>query len=317
MPTEPALDLVLEKKEALADGVVELTLRSPDGRDLPPWAPGAHIDIVLGDGLVRQYSLCGDPAERSVLQVAVLREPASRGGSAYVHERLAIGDAVEVRGPRNHFALAGARRYIFIAGGIGITPIVPMIAAAAAAGAEWHLFYGGRTRTSMAFADVLEDRHPDNVSIQPQDEAGILDLLEILADPAPDVAVYCCGPEPLLAAVEAECARWPQGALHLERFVAKPGAAEGPSRSFEVELAQSGLTLTVPEHRSILEVVSAAGVDVYSSCQEGTCGTCEVGVLSGTPDHRDSILGPTEREEGQAMMICVSRAVSARLVLDI
>ncbi|MCE0762292.1 PDR/VanB family oxidoreductase [Pseudonocardia kujensis] len=315
--TEPELDLVLEKKETLADGVVQLTLRDPAGADLPAWAPGAHVDLVLTGDLTRQYSLCGDPAERSVMQVAVLREPAGRGGSAHVHDELAEGDTVRVRGPRNHFALVDAPRYLFLAGGIGITPILPMVAAAEAAGADWRLVYGGRSRASMAFRDRLEERYPDRVDVRPQDETGLLDLAALLGEPAADTAVYCCGPEPLLAAVEERCAAWPAGSLHLERFAPKAGADDGPREAFEVELAQTGTTLTVPADRSILEVVEEAGVGILSSCREGTCGTCETGVLEGVPDHRDSVLTAEEQAENDAMMICVSRSCSARLVLDL
>ncbi|GAA2877212.1 PDR/VanB family oxidoreductase [Pseudonocardia halophobica] len=314
---EPELDLVLDKKEILADGVVQLTLRDPAGADLPAWEPGAHVDLVLTDGLTRQYSLCGDPAERSVLQVAVLREPAGRGGSAHVHDVLAEGDTVRVRGPRNHFALVAAPRYLFLAGGIGITPILPMIAAAEVAGADWRLVYGGRTRASMAFRDRLEERHPDRVDVRPQDETGLLDLAALLGEPAEGTAVYCCGPEPLLAAVEERCAAWPAGTLHLERFAPKAGADDGPREAFEIELAQTGTTLTVPADRSILEVVEEAGVGILSSCREGTCGTCETGLLEGVADHRDSVLTAEEQAANDAMMICVSRSCSARLVLDL
>jgi ferredoxin-NADP reductase len=324
MTTEPhrehELDLVLEKKESVADGVVLLTLRRTDGADLPPWEPGAHVDVVLSEERTRQYSLCGDPAERSVMQVAVLREEDGRGGSAHVHDVLAEGDTVGVRGPRNHFQLVHAGRYVFIAGGIGITPILPMVAAAEAAGADWHLVYGGRTRSSMAFLDQLEKLYPGKVDVRPMDEVGLLDLPTILAEPgsaAADVAVYCCGPEALLVAVERECTRWPHGALHVERFAPKAGVTDGPRASFEVELAQSGTTLTVPADRSILEVVEESGIQVLSSCQEGTCGTCETGVLDGVPDHRDSVLTDDEQAANDAMMICVSRSCSARLVLDL
>lgn len=319
--TEHELDLVVEKKESMAEGVVQLTLRSPDGAELPAWEPGAHIDLVLDDELTRQYSLCGDPAERSVLQIAVLREPDGRGGSAHVHDLLHVGDTVRVRGPRNHFPLRPASRYVFIAGGIGITPILPMIEQVEAAGAEWTLAYGGRTRGSMAFRDRLQRAYPSKVVIHPADETGLLDLAEILADPgasAEDALVYCCGPEPLLLAVEAQCAAaWPHGALNIERFAPRAGATDGPREAFEVELTRSGLTLPVPAERSVLEVVEEAGVQVLTSCQEGTCGTCETAVLDGVPDHRDSVLTDDEQAANDTMMICVSRSCSARLVLDL
>ncbi|WP_308817201.1 PDR/VanB family oxidoreductase [Pseudonocardia alni] len=317
---EHELDLVLEKKEILADRVVLLTLRRADGGDLPEWGPGAHIDLVLRDDLIRQYSLCGDPAERSVFQVAVLREVDGRGGSEHVHDMLTAGDPVSARGPRNHFRLSSARRYIFIAGGIGITPILPMIAAAESADVDWHLFYGGRSRRGMAFHDVVSNRYPGKVTIHPLDEVGLLDLAAILARPGAtpeDVAVYCCGPEPLLDAVEGACAQWPAGALHVERFTAKAGAMDAPRSAFEVELAASNKIVTVPADRSILDVVREAGIHVLSSCQGGTCGTCEVEVLDGSPDHRDSVLSPEECAAEDSMMICVSRSLSPRLVLDI
>jgi ferredoxin-NADP reductase len=319
-PAEQEFDVVLEGKDAVADDVVRLTLRRADGAAVPPWQPGAHVDLVLADDLVRQYSLCGDPRDRSVLEVAVLREATGRGGSQFVHDKLEPGDTLLVRGPRNHFPLVAAERYLFIAGGVGITPILPMIAEAEASGADWRLVYGGRTRTSMAFRAELEQRHPGRVTVHPQDEAGLLALPALLAEPgrtATELAVYCCGPESLLAAVEDRCASWPAGALHVERFAPKDGAGAGPRTSFEVELAQSGTTLTVPADRSILDVVEESGVQVLSSCQEGTCGTCETTVLSGVPDHRDSVLTADEQAACDTMMICVSRACSPRLVLDL
>jgi ferredoxin-NADP reductase len=303
------LELLVDRKEKVADGVAALTLRAPGGEPLPPWEPGAHIDLVL-PGFVRQYSLCGDPSDRSAYVVAVLREPDGRGGSAYVHDSLLAGDRVKVDGPRNHFALVDAERYLFIAGGIGITPILPMLERVARSGGEWQLVYGGRTRSSMAFTQELS-HHGERVLFRPQDEHGLLDLPTLLADARPGTAVYCCGPEPLLAAVEA----LGPADLHVERFTARPD--DGERTAFEVELAGSGRVLPVPADRSILDVVEEAGVTVLSSCREGTCGTCETGVLGGTPDHRDSVLTADERLENEVMMLCVSRACSPRLVLDL
>lgn len=321
---EGELELVLDRKENVADGVVRLTLRRPDGAPLPRWQPGAHIDLVLdgNGGLVRQYSLCGRPEDTTSLQLAVLREEAGRGGSAYVHESLTEGRRVRVRGPRNRFALVEAKRYLFIAGGIGITPILPMIAQVAAAGREWRLVYGGRTRSSMAFRGELEERYAGHVEIHPQDEKGLLDLPASLAVPGEDTedtVVYCCGPEALLSAVERHCADWPADALHVERFAPKAGDGDGdgPQEAFEVELARTGTILAVPADRSVLDVVEDAGVPVLYSCREGTCGTCETTVLSGDPDHRDSVLTDDEQAAGDAMMICVSRSRSACLVLDL
>lgn len=314
---EVDLRLRVGRHEPGADGVVVVDLHDPDGAPLPAWAPGAHLDLVLGS-LVRQYSLCGDTADRSRWRIAVLREPDGRGGSRFVHDRLAPGDLVDVRGPRNHFALDPSPRYLFVAGGIGITPIVPMVAAAAAAGADWELHYGGRTRASMAFAGHLVDAYGSRVLVQPQDEVGLLDLDRVLGTPRPDTLVYCCGPESLLDAVEKRCASWPGGALRVERFAPRAQPAEPTAdEKFAVELRRSGLTLDVTPDRSILEVVEEAGVSVLSSCREGTCGTCETEVLDGRVDHRDSLLTPEERAADDTMFICVSRAASPRLVLDL
>ncbi|MGW0911178.1 PDR/VanB family oxidoreductase [Streptomyces sp. NPDC002784] len=305
-------ELVVLKRESLAEGVVGLTLAHPLGRPLPEWAPGAHIDLLLGPGLERQYSLCGDPADRAAWRIAVLREPDGRGGSAFVHERLGPGGTVRVRGPRQHFALRPAARYRFVAGGIGITPILPMLAAADAAGAEWTLLYGGRTRASMACTGELR-RYGDRVTLAPQDETGLLDLASVL-DGLPDgTLVYCCGPGPLLDAVEERC---PAGVLQVERFRPKEQPA-GQDAEFEVVLARSGRTVTVPPGVSVLDSVRAAGVEVLYSCAEGTCGTCETDVVEGTPDHRDSVLSDAERAAGETMLICVSRCRGKRLVLDL
>ncbi|MGW1613328.1 PDR/VanB family oxidoreductase [Streptomyces sp. NPDC002285] len=305
-------ELVVEHREFAADGVLALTLRHPLGEQLPAWEPGAHIDVVLGPELERQYSLCGDPADRTAWRIAVLREPDGRGGSAHVHEQVGQGDKVRVRGPRNHFRLEPAPRYLFIAGGIGITPILPMLAAAEAAGAAWTLLYGGRTRQSMAFAAELGP-YGERVTVAPQDESRLLDLASVLDAVPTGTLVYCCGPGPLLDAVEARC---PSGVLRVERFRAKEQPV-GEDGEFDVELAQSGLTLTVAPGVSVLDTVRAAGIEVLFSCTEGTCGTCETDVLDGAPDHRDSVLTPEEQESGETMMICVSRCRGKRLVLDL
>jgi ferredoxin-NADP reductase len=310
------MDLVVSRRETVATDVVALSLADPAGAALPAWTPGAHIDLVLDDSVVRQYSLCGTP-RRSTWRIGVLLTPDSRGGSKLVHDALEEGAKVRVRGPRNHFVLVDAPRYIFIAGGIGITPLLPMIASVERRGVPWKLLYGGRQRSSMAFLDELAG-YGDKVTIWPQDERGLLDLPALLAQPDPDTLIYCCGPEGLLSAVEAQCAAWPAGALHLERFAPKQvEAPEGGDRPFELVLQRSGITMEVPPDRSILDVVQAAGISVLSSCRIGTCGTCEQQVLDGDMDHRDSVLTEEDREAGEYMMICVSRARSERLVLDL
>jgi ferredoxin-NADP reductase len=314
---EVDLRLRVARRTTGAEGVVVLDLRRADGAELPAWAAGAHIDLRLPGGLTRQYSLCGDPADRAVWRIAVLREPESRGGSAHVHDALVEGADVEVRGPRNHFPLVPAPRYVFIAGGIGITPILPMIDAAEAAGADWELHYGGRSRRSMAFLASLEEAAGQRVTPHPQDEVGLIDLETLLGTPRPGTLIYCCGPEPLLVAVEQRCASWAEGSLHLERFAPKDVGEPVLTGAFEVELARSGLSLTVPPEKSVLQVVEEAGIGVLSSCTEGTCGTCETTVLSGEVDHRDSLLTPAEQAANDTMFICVSRAACPRLVLEL
>jgi len=314
---EVDLRLQVHRRRTGAEGIVVLDLRDPSGADLPAWSPGAHVDLKLPGGLTRQYSLCGDPADRTSWRIGVLREAEGRGGSAHVHEALHEGEEVAVRGPRNHFELVPAPRYRFIAGGIGITPILAMITAAEQTGADWELHYGGRSRRSMAFLESLEEIPGNRVTLHPQDEVGLIDLQRILGTAPADTLVYCCGPEPLLNAVEQRCAAWPTGTLHMERFAPKDVGAPVLTGAFEVELAQSGMMLTVPPENSILEVVEEAGVVVLSSCREGTCGTCETPVLEGQVDHRDSLLTPAEQAANNTMFICVSRAACPRLVLDL
>nr|WP_106438121.1 PDR/VanB family oxidoreductase [Kitasatospora sp. SID7827] len=309
--------LVVTGRRTEAEGVVSLTLARPDGGPLPGWTPGAHLDLLLGDGLERQYSLCGDPAETAAWTVAVLREAGGRGGSVRVHDTLHPGAAVRARGPRNHFALRPAPRYLFVAGGIGITPLVPMLAAAEAAGADWRLLYTGRARAAMAFAGQLADRYGPRVLLHPRDETGRPDLAAHLDALDEAAEVYCCGPRPLLAAVERHRERTGRRPARVERFQPREPAGAGPDRAFTVLLARSGRTLTVPADASVLDTVRAAGVEVLYSCERGTCGTCETDVLDGRPDHRDALLTEAERAESASMMVCVSRCLGERLVLDL
>lgn len=306
--------LTVAATERIADDVALLTLRPRSGERLPAWTPGAHIDLMLPGDLVRQYSLCGSPADLSCYQIAVLEVADGRGGSRAAHQ-LGEGDVVRVRGPRNHFPLVAGRRYLFIAGGIGITPIVPMLEEVDAAGAEWELHYGGRTAQSMAFRDPL-GKYGDRVHLVPQDQGGLLDLDVVLGTPVPDTLVYCCGPEPLLRAVEERCQRWPANSLHLERFAAKERTGDGEDAAFDVVLQRSGLTLRVEPGATVFDTMRAAGVSVLGSCLEGICGTCEQIVLDGEVDHRDSVLDEDEQEANDCMMVCVSRARGPRLVLD-
>ena len=331
--------LTVRARHPVAEGVLALELADPTGAALPEWTPGAHLDLVLAPDLVRQYSLCGDPADRTRWRIAVLREPAGRGGSARLHNTVRTGDTVRVRGPRNRFPLEPSPRYLFVAGGIGITPLLPMLTAAEAAGADWRLAYGGRTAASMAFAAELHATHGDRVSLYPQDEHGPLDLDRLLGPPpdngSPDnlppdngppagTLVYCCGPGGLLDEVHRRTAHWPAGVLHVERFTPEPpeprempAPDQASDQAFEVELALSGLTLRVPPDRSVLDVLEEHGVPVLSSCRAGTCGTCETTVLAGRVDHRDSLLTEPERAAHDTMFPCVSRAAGPTLLLEL
>ncbi|BCM66447.1 hypothetical protein EASAB2608_01781 [Streptomyces sp. EAS-AB2608] len=305
-PRERALRLLLTAHETIADGVVQLRL---EGSGLPRWEPGAHLDLVLPSGLVRQYSLCGDPEDTSSYTVAARLVADGRGGSREVHEQLTEGMELEVRGPRNRFPLVAAPAYVFVAGGIGITPVLPMLRALPE-GTEWRLLYGGRTRASMPFLEEVGKLAGDRLTVVAEDEDGRPDLAALFADTPEGTAVYCCGPEGLTAAVEEAL---PAGAaLHLERFA--PRTAAGPDTAFELELRRSGRTLTVPADSTVLAAVRRELPDTAYSCEQGFCGTCQQRVLDGEIDHRDELLTDAERRD--SMLICVSRARSDRLVLD-
>ncbi|MFI5957539.1 PDR/VanB family oxidoreductase [Cryptosporangium sp. NPDC051539] len=310
------LALRVADRSVPAAGVVALDLVLADGRPLPEWSPGAHIDLHLPNGLVRQYSLCGPAGDRSRWQIAVLREPSGRGGSACVHDDLAVGDVVPGGGPRNHFAYTPSARTLFVAGGIGITPLLPMIEAAEAAGSDWRLVYGGRSLAAMAFREQLR-AHGDRVRLLPQDEQGLIPVREMLRAEPRGTEVYCCGPEGLLAAVEHHHEGRDPARLHVERFTPAERDPDAVDLAFTVVLARSGRSLPVAADRSILQTLEDAGVEVESSCEEGSCGTCETAVRGGRPDHRDSVLTPAEREAGDTMMVCVSRSLTAELVLDL
>lgn len=309
------LSLVVAERVDEAEGVISLSLSDPSGAPLPAWSPGSHIDVHVGDGLVRQYSLSSSTSDRERWRVTILKE---EGGSAStaIHDGLHVGTSVEVSLPRNNFVLEPSRRYVFVAGGIGITPIVPMIEAAEESGADWTLVYSGRSRDRMAFVEELA-HHGDQARFVATATEPRVDFDEYFAEPQPGTLVYACGPEGLLRAIEDATKAWPVGSVHLERFVAREFDDSG-DMEFEVEFVDSGVTATVPVGRSILEIAEEHDIPVISSCSEGTCGTCETAVISGTPDHRDSILSDAERAANTTMFLCVSRSVGGEpLRLDI
>lgn len=296
-PRSRALRLLVTSRETVAEGVVQLRL---EGRDLPRWEPGAHLDLVLPSGLVRQYSLCGDPEDTSSYTVATRLVADGRGGSREVHEQVTEGMELEVRGPRNRFPLVEAESYVFVAGGIGITPLLPMLRALPEH-ADWRLLYAGRDRASMPFLEEVEKRGGDRVTVV--EGRPDLDALEV----GEGAAVYCCGPEGLMAAVAA---RFPD--VRLERFA--PRTSSDGNTEFQVELRRTGRTLTVPADSTVLAAVRGELPDTAYSCEQGFCGTCQQRVLEGEIDHRDELL--TDAERADSMLICVSRANSDRLVLD-
>ncbi|MBM9460001.1 oxidoreductase [Nocardioides sp. zg-536] len=313
--TERAL-VVLDRQEA-AEDIVRITFGDPDGGPLPSWRPGAHVSLLLPDDVERQYSLCGDDLGPSTWTIAVLRDEAGRGGSRWVHENLHPGAVVEARGPLNHFVLGKAERYEMIAGGIGITPLLPMIAEVEAKGRQWRLSYAGRSRSTMAFVDELCERYPGHIEVYAADEGRRLDLPGLLGTPQPGTQVYACGPGRLIDEAEELVSAWPGTELHTERFAPRELSAPVRDEAFDVELIYSGQTITVQPHQSVLEAAEAAGAMVVASCREGTCGTCDTPVVMGEVDHRDSVLRPAERAQGDRMMICVSRAACSLLSLEL
>ena len=307
------LRVVVDRVVKEADDVVSLRLVAEDGQPLPAWQPGAHLDVLLPSGQMRQYSLSGDPADRGSYRIAVRRIADGGGGSREVHDVLRAGSRITVRGPRNAFPFVTAEKYLFIAGGIGITPILPMVRAAAARGADWRFIYTGRSRTSMPFLDEIARLDPDRVWIRPDTEFGIPASGAELLEHAPDGAtVYCCGPTPMITGVRIDLAGSRADSVHWERFSAPPIVDGKP---FQVELARSGQTLDVPAGRSALSVIREALPTVPYSCGQGFCGTCKLRVLSGEVDHRDHVL--TDDERPDHMMICVSRADADPIVLDL
>jgi ferredoxin-NADP reductase len=314
--TTDRITLDTKRVSHVAEDIIELTFVHPSGEALPPWEPGAHIELQLPSGRTRPYSLCGDPGDASSYTIAVLRENDGRGGSHEVHEIAKAGKHLSVRLPRNNFPLVDAHSYMFIAGGIGITPLIPMIADAQHRGRQWTLVYGGRSDSSMAYREPLRDLG-DRVDVWVESERGYPDLPTIL-DAAPEgTMVYTCGPGAMIDAVAAEFGRHAHlGGLHFERFAAA-GPVETSGDAFEVELKRTGVTFRVPDGCPILQEVKKILPDHPFSCEEGYCGECETRVLEGVPDHRDDYLTEAEQEQGDVMMICVSRCKGERLVLDL
>jgi len=313
---ETVIDAELTAVRPVARDINAYELRASDGRKLPPAAAGAHIDLHLANGLVRQYSLISPEPDPAAYVVAVKRDAQSRGGSRFIHENLRPGARLKISAPRNNFPLdERAPHTVLIAGGIGITPIWSMVQRLEALGRPWRLHYACRSRDDAAFRVELESR--TSAGFHFDDEAGgkVLDVGAVVASAPSTAHLYCCGPAPMLAAFEAAAAGWPRAQVHVEYFTAKDApATEG---GFVIELRRSGRELVVPAGKTILETVRAAGIDAPSSCEAGICGTCETRVIAGIPDHRDQWLSEEERAANKTVMICCAGCTSERLVLDL
>lgn len=304
----------------VAEDTLMLSLISVDGKPLPRWTPGAHIDVECGDtNLSRQYSLCGDPENTGTMEIAVLRDPNSRGGSVWIHDNVKAGDHLRIRGPRNYFRFdEEGKKAIFLAGGIGITPISVMARRAKYREIDYEFHYSGRSRSSMAFINELSDLHGDRLHIYAKDEGLRNDFKTLLARTDPSAQIYACGPERMLEVIEKCCAGRSADSLHIEHFHSKLGTLD-PSKesSFEVELKDSGIVINVPADQTLLQALRSANIDVQSDCGEGLCGSCEVRVLAGQIDHRDVVLTRAEKNANDKIMACCSRSCGPRLVLEL
>ncbi|MGJ5043116.1 PDR/VanB family oxidoreductase [Bradyrhizobium sp. HKCCYLRH1062] len=312
------LQLRVKRITPEAENINSYELVAPDDAELPPFTAGAHIDLQLSNGLIRSYSLVNDQRERQRYVIAVNRDPASRGGSAFVHDRIRAGDTVTASCPRNNFALVEhADHSILIAGGIGITPLLSMVRRLEAIGRRWELFYAARSRRAAAFLDELDTVRPDVLHVDFDDErpGRVFDVAGIVARAPADAHLYCCGPAAMLEAFETAAAERPADLVHVEYFKAKQAAAVGGG--FELRLARSNRTILVGPGKSILDALLEAGIAANFSCMEGVCGTCETRVLDGIPDHRDQFLSTEEQAANRTMMICCSGAKSKTLTLDL
>jgi vanillate O-demethylase ferredoxin subunit len=319
IPSNDRLTLEVADIQAEARDVVLLELRAPNGTALPAFEPGAHLEIELPNGLVRHYSLVNDSRERDRYVLGVGRAAQGRGGSAFVHQSLRRGAVLKTSPPRNNFRLdPAAERFLFIAGGIGITPIMSMLRWCEAQQRPWRLVYASRNAQRAAFCETLQPL-ASRVRFHFDDQhSGVLDVKACLAEVQPGEHVYCCGPQPLMQAVQTHSSHLPGSDVHFEFFSVPDEPAGTPvAGSFMVELRKSGQSLTIPADKSVLDVLEAHGHKIPFSCREGLCRTCETTVCSGEPEHRDYVLSQEERNANCSMMVCVSRAVSPVLVLDL
>ncbi len=320
--SEATIPVRVKQMRREADTVVSVEFETLDGSNLPKAAPGAHVDVILRDDLRRSYSLTRENTAGPTFTVAIHRDPQSKGGSAFVHERLRVGDKVRISRPKNNFPLdETSENSVLIAGGIGITPILAMVRRLTEERRRWEVFYAARSRTAAAFCEELDTcvqasngKGRVNYHFDDEQRGSLVDIRSIM-ESNPEAHFYCCGPEPMLAAYEAAAREVPRGQVHVEYFSATEEVAR--DGGFDLVLERSGKTLHVESGKTILDVLIENNVSVPFSCSEGVCGTCETRVIEGRPDHRDMILTDEERAKGDTMMVCCSGSKSPRLVLDL
>lgn len=322
MSTNPTLQVRVARKAVEAQDIVTLELVATNGQALPAFSAGSHVDVSLPNGITRQYSLCNDPQETHRYQIGVLRDPASRGGSAAVHELVKEGDVLTISAPRNHFGLAHeAKKHLLLAGGIGVTPILCMAERLANTGADFTMHYATRAPERTAFSQRISSSafaarvqfHYDNGATTQK-----LDLQKLLGQPEAGTHLYVCGPKGFMDAVlnTARSSGWPEAQIHYEFFGAEVAKSDSDA-SFEIKLASSGRIVMVPKDQSVVQALAAAGVDVMISCEQGVCGTCLTRVIEGVPDHKDSYLTPEEQAANDQFTPCCSRSKTPQLVLDL
>lgn len=314
------VDLRVQAIRLEADNIHSFELTAAGAEALPAFTAGAHLEFELASHLARSYSICNPPSERQCYVIAVQKDAASRGGGVFMHEQVRVGQTLRARGPRNNFELAEhAAHTVLIAGGIGITPLRAMVHRLEELARPWTLYYCGRARSAMAYLadfECLQLRGREvHLHVDAEQHGALLDFRRVLAAAPPGAHFYCCGPKPMLAAFEAATAELPAELVHVEYFTAREEASS--AGGFTVHLARSGRDLQVAEGKSLLDTLLDSGVNVNYSCMEGICGSCEVRVLAGEPEHRDSVLSKAERAANDRMMVCCSRSRSGRLVLDL
>jgi tetrachlorobenzoquinone reductase len=313
------IDARLVKIEDVARDTKTYTFQRVDGGKLPPYKPGAHIDLHLPNGLMRQFSLVVPVSDPDSYTVGVKRDENSRGGSRYIIEQMKVGDQIKISAPRNNFPLVeDADHVVLLAGGIGVTPIWCMAQQLEAQGSSWKIHYACRSQADMAFMNDLKKLDPNKVHLHFDDEAGgkVMDLAAAIAEAPANAHFYCCGPNPMLKAFEAAATSRPKANVHIEYFTAKEETSANELGGFWVELSRSGEKYFIPPGKKVLEVLFDAGVDVDYSCELGICGACETRVISGTPIHHDSVMSEEEQASGEKVMICCCGCATERLVLD-